>query len=52
MSKDHFTATTTNDCIEDVMYCTEDEVTLAQIEMVHNNEQTGYAQMLQFPLDV
>nr|AAX95302.1 MuDR family transposase, putative [Oryza sativa Japonica Group]ABA92642.2 transposon protein, putative, Mutator sub-class [Oryza sativa Japonica Group] len=51
MSKDHFTATTTNDCIEDVMYCTEDEVTLAQIEMVHNNEQTGYAQMLQFPLD-
>ncbi len=43
MSEDHFATTTMNDCIKDEMYCTEDGVALTQVEMVNDNEQTGYA---------
>lgn len=52
MSEDHVAATTMNYCIKDEMDYVEDEVTLAKVKMIHDNEQIVHAQMLQFPKDV
>ena len=52
MYKDHVAATTMNYCIKDEMDYVEDEVTIAKVKMIHDNEQIVHAQMLQFPKDV
>ncbi len=46
------TTTNINDYINNNKDSIEDEVTFAQVEMVYDNEKTGYAQMLQLPRDV
>jgi hypothetical protein len=50
--KEMDTTTNINDYINNNKDYTEDEVTFAQVEMVYDNEQTGYTQMLQLPRDV
>jgi hypothetical protein len=52
MSDDHFTATTTNDYMKYGMNCIENEAVIAQVEMVHTDEQTNYTQLVQLPRDV
>nr|BAD28104.1 hypothetical protein [Oryza sativa Japonica Group] len=44
--KEMDTTTNINDYINNNKDYTEDEVTFAQVEMVYDNEQTGYVQML------
>ncbi|EAY82762.1 hypothetical protein OsI_37968 [Oryza sativa Indica Group] len=46
------TTTNINDYINNNKDSIEDEVTFAQVEMVYDNEKTGYAQMLQLPRDL
>ncbi len=46
------TTTNINGYINNNKDSTEDEVAFAQVEMVYDNEQTGYTQMLQLPRDV
>ena len=50
--KEMVTTTNINDYINNNKDSTEDEVTFAQVEMVYDNEQTGYVQMLQLLRDV
>lgn len=52
MSDDHFVVATTNDYIKYGMTCIENEVVIAQVELVHTDEHTNYTQLVQLPRDV